>query len=91
MRQFYLLSNIATVSQQLTWSHYLEILKLNNINEINYYIEISINYNLSVRDLRTKIKTNEYERLDEQSRNKLINKYYFKFFNYIYNVIFCII
>lgn len=41
MRQFYLLSNVATMSQQLTWSHYIEILKLENINEINYYLSMS--------------------------------------------------
>ena len=50
MRQFYLLSEkIATLSQQLTWSHYCELLVFNNVDEINYYIKQTEIYNLSVR------------------------------------------
>ena len=56
MRQFYLMfKNIATMSQQLTWSHYLELLKFDNLNNINYYIYICENQNLSVRELKNKI------------------------------------
>lgn len=74
MKKFYLISQkVATVSQ-LSWSHYVEILKLNDINIIDYYINISIKQNLSVRELRNKIKNNEYERLDDNTKNKLINK-----------------
>lgn len=55
MRQFYVLSEkVATLSQQLSWSHYSELLSLNDINEINYYISITESYNLSVRKLREK-------------------------------------
>ena len=37
MRQFYLLSKkIATLSQQLTWSHYVEILKINELDKLQY-------------------------------------------------------
>ena len=57
MRQFYVLSEkVATLSQQLSWGHYKEILKFDDINEINYYISITESYNLSVRELREKIK-----------------------------------
>ena len=50
MRQFYLLSEkIATLSQQLTWSHYCELLVFDNVDEINYYIKQTEIYNLSVR------------------------------------------
>ena len=39
MRKFYLMTQkVATVSQQLTWSHYVELLKFNDINEINTYL-----------------------------------------------------
>ena len=62
-----------TVSGKLTWSHYCELLSINDINKINYYINVSINQNLSVRQLREKIKLQEYERLDESTKNKLIN------------------
>ena len=55
MRQFYVLSEkVATLSQQLSWSHYSELLSLKDINEINYYISITESYNLSVRELREK-------------------------------------
>ena len=75
MRQFYLLSEkIATLSQQLTWSHYCELLVFDNVDEINYYIKQTEIYNLSVRQLREKIKSKEYQRLDDNTKLKLINK-----------------
>ena len=75
MRQFYLLSEkIATLSQQLTWSHYCELLVFDNVDEINYYIKQTEIYNLSVRELREKIKSKEYQRLDNNTKLKLINK-----------------
>ena len=65
---------VPTVSAKLTWSHFDELLKFNDNNKINYYIKISEQQKLSVRELRTKIKNNEYERLDEETKLKLINK-----------------
>ncbi len=77
IRQFYLLQisqKWSTLSTKLTWSHYSELLAIEDINKINYYIKIAEQHNLSVRELRTKIKNNEYERLDEEAKLKLINK-----------------
>ena len=37
-------------------------------------IYISVSQNLSVSQLRERIKLNEYERLDVKTKNKLINK-----------------
>ena len=72
MRQFYfLIEKGATLSHQLAWSHYLEIIPLNNVFKINYYIKISEEQNLSVRELRSRIKNNEYERLDDKTKEKL--------------------
>ena len=65
---------VPTVSAKLSWSHYDELLKLTDENIINYYIKISEEQNLSVRELRKKIKSNEYERLDEETKKKLQNK-----------------
>ena len=62
------------MSAQLTWSHYCELLSIKDINEINYYINISIKQNLSKRQLREKIKSKEYQRLDDNTKLKLINK-----------------
>ena len=72
MRKFYyMVEKVATVSQQLTWSHYVELLKFDDVNKIKYYIDISIKHNLSVRELRYKIKSKEYERLDSSTKEKL--------------------
>ena len=54
IRQFYsVFSNekVSTMWTLLTWSHNRLLIKIKNINIINYYIEITIKYNLSVRDL----------------------------------------
>jgi len=63
---------VPTVSAQLSWSHYDELLKINNIDKINYYIMICCKQNLSVRQLRERIKSNEYERLPDSTKQKLI-------------------
>ena len=61
IRQFYLLfKNWSTMSTEITWSHYSELLSLKDINIINYYIKITEERNLSVRELRNKIKNKEY-------------------------------
>lgn len=73
-RQFYLMiEKGAPLAHLLTWSHYIEIIPINNVTIINYYINICIYQNLSVRELRNKIKNKKYERLDEETKNKLIN------------------
>ena len=64
MRKFYIkFKNVQTVSAQLSWSHISELLCLNDQSKINYYISISEKLNLSVRELRERIKSKEYERL----------------------------
>ena len=75
MRRFYLLFEKGpTMSAQLSWSHYKELLIIKNNDEINYYINTTEKYNLSVRELREKIKNKEYQRLDDNTKLKLINK-----------------
>ena len=64
---------LPTLSAKLSWSHYDEILRFYDSNKIAFYIKISEQQNLSVRQLREKIKSNEYERLPDETRNKLIN------------------
>ena len=72
-RRFYVVfSKCPTLSDKLSFSHYCEMIWLKE-NEINYYINISIKQNLSVRELREKIKNKEYERLPNSTKNKLIN------------------
>ena len=74
-RQFYNIfsnENWSTLSTNLTWSHYVELLPLKDINKISYYIKICNQRNLDVRSLRNAIKSNEYERLSEETKNKLV-------------------
>ncbi|MBR3210894.1 MAG: DUF1016 family protein [Bacilli bacterium] len=65
---------LPTLSAKLSWSHYDEILRFDDINKIAFYIKISEQQNLSVRQLRERIKSNVYERLPESTKNKLINQ-----------------
>ena len=73
MRQFYLLiEKGARFGHQLSWSHYVELLPLKDNNEINYYINICEKELLTRDELRNRIKSKEYERLGEETKNKLI-------------------
>ena len=75
MRQLYLIiEKGAPLAHQLTWSHYIELLSIKDINIIKYYINITIKNSLTKRQLRDKIKSKEYERLPEDTKIKLINK-----------------
>lgn len=74
MRQFYKVSQKwQTVSAKLSWSHYCEILWFED-NKFQYYAKIAESNYLSIRQLRERIKSNEYERLQESTKNKLINQ-----------------
>ena len=75
MRKFYEIFNsekLNTLCSILTWSHYRELITLKNVDEINYYIKICVQRNLNVRSLKNAIQSNEYERLSEKTKNKLI-------------------
>ena len=64
MRQFYLIfRKRQAVPGELTWSHYIELIRLNNMPEIDYYIYIVQEQNLSYRELHKRIKSKEYERI----------------------------
>ena len=75
IRQFYLVVEKGVpLAHQLTWSHYCELLPLKDINEINYYVKTTIEQCLSKRQLRERIRNKEYQRLDDKTKLKLINK-----------------
>ena len=71
MRQFYRFSKSHSVSDQLTFTHYRCLMTFKSNEEINYYIKLTEIQNLSVRELRTRIKNKEYERLDEEAKEKI--------------------
>ena len=76
-----------TLSGKLSWSHYCELLSIKDMNKIEYYINIIEQLNLSVRELRSKIKNQEYERLPNETKNKLINKEKSNVFDFVKNPI----
>ncbi|WP_353278840.1 YhcG family protein [Wolbachia endosymbiont (group A) of Udea olivalis] len=53
---------VATLSQQLSWSHFVEIIAISDELKRNYYIEMCRIERWSVRALRSKIDTMLYER-----------------------------
>ena len=77
MKQFYNMfsdEKVSPVATQLTWSHYSELLSIKDFGKLMYYIKITKNSNLSKRELREKIKNKEYERLPEDTKNKLVTE-----------------
>ena len=72
-RQLYILiQKGATLAHQLSWSYYSELMPLKNINVINYYIKLCETNIISVRQLRERIKSKEYERLSESAKSKFV-------------------
>ena len=72
-RLFYNFAIGHSLSDQLSYTHYRVIMQLKNSYAIDYYIKISVEQNLSVRQLQNLIKNKEYERLDDKTKDKLIN------------------
>lgn len=64
-RKFYLTFPIVdTMCPQLNWSVIRVLLPIVDVNKRNYYINLCIKNNLSVRELNREIKSNSYERLE---------------------------
>ena len=75
MRQFYnIIEKGALLGHQLTWSHYRELIPLKDINKINYYVNICLKNSITRDELKSRIKSKEYERLPKDTKVKLINK-----------------
>ena len=74
MRKFYICFPIATtVSSQLSWSHYLEIIKIEEEQKRNFYIKETINSKWSVRELQRQRDSLLYERLIlSADKNKIL-------------------
>jgi hypothetical protein len=75
IRQFYNIfsdTKWSPMVTKLTWSNYIILLPLKNIDEIKYYISVCEKRNLTKRELEALIKSKEYERLSEETKNKLI-------------------
>lgn len=77
MRKFYEIfsdEKLTTLWSILSWSHYRELIRLKNVDEIKYYIGLCKQNNLSQRQLYDRIKNHEYDRLSNETKSKLIKK-----------------
>ncbi len=88
IKQFYsIIQKVPTLSGKLTWSHWYEMLSITYINEIVYYVIQCENNNIDVRGLRNKIKSKEYERLDNKTKYKLICQKEYNIVDFVKNPI----
>jgi len=75
MKRFYkLFSNMNAVSSQLSWTHYRFLLKVENENARNWYMNESVKENWSTRALERQINSFYYERLLSSQDKELVIK-----------------
>jgi len=78
MRRFYMFyADVQTVSGHLSWSHYCELLSLEEADKRSFYEQETINSSWSVRELQRQIDTSLYERLllsDGKANKKTVLK-----------------
>ena len=72
MRKFYNFQKMQSLTANLSWGHWIELLSIKDYNAIKYYIYQCEKLLLSTRKLRELIKSKEYERLDISTKQKLI-------------------
>ena len=87
MVRFYELQKVQSLTANLSWGHWIELLAIKDVNKIKYYIKQIEILCLTTRQLREKIKSKEYERLDENTKNKLVEKAASTVFDYVKNPI----
>ena len=64
MRLFYMTyEKVQTVSGQLSWSHYCELLSISDPDKRSFYEKEAVNSNWSVRELKRQIDSSLFERL----------------------------
>ena len=60
--------------RNISWTCITKLLKLDDINAIFYYVKCIGKMNLTTRELDSKLKSKEYERLDSKIREKLVKQ-----------------
>ena len=81
MRKLYLYyPKRTTLLSQLTWSHYLELIKIDDETKRNFYMNECINSNWDVRELQRQRTTLLYERI-ATSKDNLVNNSFFLIFS----------
>ena len=74
MIKYYKFQKMQSVTANLSWGHWIELLSIKDVNAIKYYIKQVETQFLTTKNLRYIIKSNEYERLPIETRNKSINE-----------------
>ncbi|WP_297429890.1 PDDEXK nuclease domain-containing protein [Clostridium sp.] len=78
MRKFYsLFNNVDALRQELSWTHYRLIIKVDGERKRNFYIDECIKSNWSTRQLERQINSFYYERLlstQEENKNEVRNE-----------------
>lgn len=78
MRRFYMFyPDVQTLSGHLNWSHYCELLSLEDADKRSFYEKESINSNWSIRELQRQINSSLFERLllsDGKANKKTVLK-----------------
>ena len=77
MKQLYLFfkkQKWSPLGTKLSISHLRVLFTLKDNNEINYYVKQIINKNMSKRELEYIVKSKEYERLSDETKNKIIKE-----------------
>ena len=74
MRQFYIMYPIrSTLMSELSWTHYLELIKIKEKNKRDFYMHECVNSNWDVRELQRQRTTLLYERLiTSKDKNKIL-------------------
>ena len=58
------LENVVTLSRHLTWSHFITLIPLKTKEEREFYAQLIIENQLSIRNLRKQISKKVYERIE---------------------------
>ena len=77
MKQLYLFfkkQKWSPLGTKLSISHLRVLFTLKDNNEINYYVKQIINKNMFKRELEYIVKSKEYERLPDETKNKIIKE-----------------
>ncbi len=65
MLKFYNFQNLQSITANLAWGHWIELLSIKDVNKLKYYIKQCEKLLLTTRQLRERIKNKEYERLGD--------------------------
>lgn len=87
IRKLYFFAKVHPLGAQLTMSHYRLLFSLKDDNKIDYYINQVMKRNLSKRELEAVIKSNEYDRLPEQTKENILNEDNNHIYDYVKNPI----